>query len=100
VSDRYDERGAWKSGSLKDSPVSRLTARRHSAGKVFLGSINRKKDGKDLRAFSLVDITLPRARQAVARDSFRFTRNKEKLRQAAHRDSQQRQNGRCRPPCR
>lgn len=38
------------------------------------------------RAFSLVDITLPRAQQAVTRDSFRFKLNKEKLGQAEERD--------------
>ena len=38
------------------------------------------------RAFSMVDITLPKADQNVTRDSFRFQLNKEKLRHAEERD--------------
>ena len=40
------------------------------------------------RAFSLVDITLPRAQQEVTRDSFRFKLNKEKLRQIEDRNGE------------
>src|SRR5690606_966688 len=38
------------------------------------------------RAFSLVEITLPKADQNVTRDSFRFQLHKEKLRRAEERD--------------
>lgn len=38
------------------------------------------------RAFGFVEITLPKARQEVTRDSFRFQVKKEKLRQAEERD--------------